>query len=75
LLAFHPPSASLRLFKAESGLNGLLPAARVPSIYSVSALSRLRSALKSNCILRPVAVRSFLAPSGQTQNVRGKPLA
>ena len=39
-------SATLRLFKVESGINGLLPTSWVPSnIYSVSRLSRLRSAL------------------------------
>jgi hypothetical protein len=35
----------LCLFKVESGINGLLPTWWVPSIYSVSRLSRLRSAL------------------------------
>src|SRR5271157_5794695 len=40
-------SATLRLFKVESGINGLLPTSWVPSIYSVSRLSRLRSALGS----------------------------
>jgi hypothetical protein len=38
-------SATLRLFKVESGINGLLPTSWAPSIYSVSRLSRLRSAL------------------------------
>src|SRR5580704_16199267 len=38
-------SATLCLFKVESGINGLLPTSWVPSIYSVSRLSRLRSAL------------------------------
>ena len=38
-------SATLCLFKVESGINGFLPTAWVPSIYSVSRLSRLRSAL------------------------------
>jgi hypothetical protein len=42
-------SATLRLFKLESGINGLRPVAtrRVPSIYSVSPLSRLRYALQT----------------------------
>jgi hypothetical protein len=34
-----------RLFKVESGINGVLPTSWVPSIYSVSRLSRLRFAL------------------------------
>ena len=38
-------SATLCLFKVESGINGFLPTSWVPSIYSVSRLSRLRSAL------------------------------
>jgi hypothetical protein len=46
IVSFHALSASQRLFKAESGINGLLPATRVPSIYSVSALSRRSEALE-----------------------------
>ena len=46
----NPPSArgasERSLFKVESGINGLLPTPWVPSIYSVSRLSRLRSALE-----------------------------
>jgi hypothetical protein len=39
-----------------------------PPIYSVSLLTRLRCALGGNGILRPTAVRSFLARICQTQN-------
>src|SRR6266566_9283594 len=62
-------SATLRLFKVESGINGLLPTSWVPSIYSVSRLSRLRSALGSYCILRSIALSSFLATASQPQKL------
>ena len=45
LSRFTPNSAMLRPLKVEAGINGLLPTSWVPSIYSVSRLSRLRSAL------------------------------
>src|SRR6202049_2721063 len=44
-LGLRSPSATLHRFKAKAGINGLLPTSWVPSIYSVSALSRLRFAL------------------------------
>jgi len=57
----------------ESGAlpgNGLLPTSWVPSdIYSVSRLSRLRSALGSYCLLRSIALRSFLATVSQAQKL------
>src|SRR5271165_6798978 len=50
--------------------NGLLPTSWVPSIYSVSRLSRLRSALGGGyCILRSIALRSFLATVSQPQKL------
>src|SRR5271165_586811 len=63
-------SATLPLFKVESGINGLLPTSWVPSIYSVSRLSRLRSALGGGyCILRSIALRSLLATVSQPQKL------
>jgi hypothetical protein len=58
-----PParSAQRSLVKVEAGINGLLPTSWAPPIYSVSLLTRLRCALGGNGILRPTAVRSFLA--------------
>src|ERR1700740_2897461 len=55
----------------ESGAlpgKGLLPTSWAPPIYSVSPLTKLRCALGGNGILRPTAVRSFLARICQTQN-------
>src|SRR5260370_36238028 len=55
----------------ESGAlpgKGLLPTSWAPPIYSVSLLTKLRCALGGNGILRPTAVRSFLARICQTQN-------
>ena len=43
---FPRNSATLRPLKVEAGINGLLPTAWVPSIYSVSLLIRLRYALE-----------------------------
>src|SRR5215471_573634 len=63
------PSASLRLFKAESGINGFLPASRVPSIYSVSALSRLRSALEEVTVF--CVCSCTLVPRVQPPNAKG----
>ena len=57
------------LFKVESGINGLLPTSWVPSIYSVSPLSWLRSALGGYCILRSIALSSFLATVSQPQKL------
>jgi hypothetical protein len=68
------PGAPLRLFKVESGINALRPIAprRVPSIYSVSALEQTSlHASNSYCILRPAAVRSFLAPAAKRKTKVG----
>jgi len=43
---FPRNSATLRPLKVEAGINGRLPTSWVPSIYSVSLLSRLRYALE-----------------------------
>src|ERR1700758_285405 len=67
-MAVHPRSAQRSLVKVESGINGLLPTSWAPPIYSVSPLTKLRCALGGNGILRPTAVRSFLARICQTQN-------
>src|ERR1700741_2329417 len=67
-MAVHPRSAQRSLVKVESGINGLLPTSWAPPIYSVSLLTRLRCALGGNGLLRPTAVRSFLARICQTQN-------
>ena len=62
-------SATLRLFKVESGINGLLPLDKlgVPSIYSVSRLNRLRSALGRLLSFALKALSSFLATVSQPQ--------
>ena len=60
-------SATLRLVKVESGINGFLPTLWAPSNYSVSLLTKLRCALAGNGILRATAVRSFLARICQMQ--------
>jgi hypothetical protein len=66
---FSQRSAALRLLKVEADINGILPATRrAPAIYFVSPLSRLRSALGGNCILRSTALGSFLAAGCQPQN-------
>jgi hypothetical protein len=52
-------SATLRLVKVESGINGLLPTSWAPPNYSVSLLTKLRCALAGNGLLRFAAVRSF----------------
>ena len=44
-------SATLRLVKVESGINGLLPTSWAPPNYSVSLLTKLRSALAGNGLL------------------------
>lgn len=74
-LASRACSAALRLLKVESGINGCLPTAWVPSIYSVSPLSRLRSALEKVSVF--CAWKLFarcLAASCQTQKVLGSDL-
>jgi hypothetical protein len=74
-LASRACSATLRLLKVESGINGCLPTAWVPSIYSVSPLSRLRSALEKVSVF--CAWKLFarcLAASCQTQKVLGSDL-
>ena len=63
-----PVSAPLRLFKVEAGINGLLPTSWAPPIYSVSLLSKLRSALGGNGLLRQAAARSFLAHTCKRKN-------
>src|SRR5882762_2272016 len=57
----------LRLFKVESRINGLLPLDKlgVPSIYSVSRLSRRRSALGRLLSFALRALSSFLATVSQ----------
>jgi hypothetical protein len=60
-------SATLRLVKVESGINGLLPTSWAPPNYSVSLLTKLRCALAGNGLLRLAAVRSFLARICQMQ--------
>src|SRR5258705_13964541 len=45
-------SATLRLVKVESGINGLLPTSWAPPIYPVSLLTKLRCALGGNDLLR-----------------------
>jgi hypothetical protein len=60
-------SATLRLVKVESGINGHLPTSWAPPIYSVSLLTKLRCALGGNDLLRLAAVRSFLARICRTQ--------
>jgi hypothetical protein len=60
-------SATLRLVKVESGINGLLPTSWAPPTYSVSLLTKLRCALADNGLLCATAVRSFLARICQTQ--------
>src|ERR1700747_3053198 len=67
-MTLHPRSAQRSLVKVEAGINGLLPTSWAPPIYSVSLLTRLRCALGGNGLLRPTAVRSFLARICQTQN-------
>src|SRR5580704_470469 len=64
-------SATLRLFKVESGINGLLPTSWVPSIYSVSRLSRLRSALGRLLSFALKALCSFLARVSQPAKAVG----
>ena len=61
------------LFKVESGINGLLPLDKlgVPSIYSVSRLSRLRSALGRLLSFALIALSSFLATVSQPRKSRG----
>src|SRR6266404_1915214 len=74
-LASRACSAALCLLKVESGINGCLPTAWVPSIYSVSPLSRLRSALEKVSVF--CAWKLFarcLAASCQTQKVLGSDL-
>ena len=55
-------SAALRLLKVESGINGLLPTSRGPSIYSVSLLIGLRYALEKVTVfcVRQLCARSSL---------------
>jgi len=68
----RPRSAALRQLKVESDINGILPAGRrAPSIYFVSLLIRLRSALGGNGILRSTALRSFLAAAVNLQKLLG----
>src|SRR5262249_5895985 len=64
------PSATLRLVKLEAGINALRPGAarRVPSIYSVSLLSRLRFALKRSLYFAFGSCSLVLRSSSQTQN-------
>ena len=64
-IALH--SATLRLVKVESGINGFLPTLWAPPNYSVSLLTKLRCALAGNGLLRLATVRSFLARICQTQ--------
>jgi hypothetical protein len=71
--AVDAPSAPLRLLKLESGINGLRPLAprRVPSIYSVSALSRLRSALQTVtvfCVWQLFARSSLQLPNAKAKS-------
>src|ERR1700740_677642 len=65
-------SATLRLFKVECGINGLLPTSWVPSIYSVSRLSRLRYALEEVtvfCVRQPFARSSLGQPYAKRKRV------
>jgi hypothetical protein len=71
LCLMRAPSTTLRLFKVESGINGLRP-----HRYATGPLHLFRFALEqtslrasnSYCILRLAAVPSFLAPALKRKN-------
>ena len=68
----QPYSATQSLFKVESDINGILPAADGGplAIYFVSLLNRLCSALENgNGILRLISLSSFLAADSQAQKL------
>jgi hypothetical protein len=65
-------SATLRLLKVESGINGILPAGGGPChLFRFSLEQASLRAGEGNCILRSTALRSFLAANCQPQKPFG----
>ena len=58
--SWKPGSATPKRFKVEAGINGLRPAARVPSIYSVSPLRVLECRLPTQREVTVICVGKIL---------------